>query len=146
MKAGFLPIMAWTVKAPSTEARMMLPMSGLFKSCTISSSTKVMAASGVLKAAARPAAAPAAAGRRRRCFGKAERPAHFRSDAAGDMDRRTFPTETHPAANMEQAREKLDQNCAQPNESEILPEGKLELWNAAARRTLIDARHEPAAA
>lgn len=47
---------------------------------------------------------------------------------------------------MEQTGEKLNQDGLEPNESEILPKSELELRDAAAGRTLIDPRHEEAAA
>jgi len=53
----------------------------LLRSPMISSSTKAIAAIGVLKAAARPAAAPAAAPNRRFCFGSPANPARFEARA-----------------------------------------------------------------
>ena len=66
-----------TTSAPSTEASSTPPSNRLFKSPMISSSTKVAAARGVLKAAARPAAAPAAAAARRFCLAVPASPARF---------------------------------------------------------------------
>ncbi len=57
-KAGWRPISAYTTNAPITEERTTRPRKRLFRSPTISSMTKAIAASGALKAAASPAEAP----------------------------------------------------------------------------------------
>ena len=78
VKAGCGPRKACTIIAPETAAMTMPPSTLLPKSLlSISSRTKVMAASGVLKAAARAAAAPVAVGDLRFAFGTPRAAARF---------------------------------------------------------------------
>jgi len=77
MKDCCLPMMPCTTTAPSTEASSTEPSNRLFRSPMISSSTKVVAASVALKAAANPAAAPAAEAARRFCFASPVSPARL---------------------------------------------------------------------
>ena len=78
-------------------------------------------------------------------FWNAECSAQFRNKAARDVHGGTFPAKAHPTSNVEQPRKKFDHDGAEPDEPKILPEGELELRNPAPRRTLVDAKHEPAA-
>ena len=68
VKVGCLPRVPCTTNAPKTEAIKTLPSNRLFKSPMISSSTNVVAANGVLNAAAKPAAAPTAEAARQFCL------------------------------------------------------------------------------
>ena len=117
-----------------TDASNTLPSRRLFKSSMISSSTNVIDASGVLNAAASPAAAPAAAGMRRFCFGSPNIPGDFRGQPARNMHARTFPPQAAAAADAQRARHKFHPHHPPWHVAEILPKRQLELWNAAARR------------
>jgi hypothetical protein len=62
------------------------------------------------------------------------------------MDRGTFAPEAHATADMEEPGDEFDHDGLQPNESEILPKGELELRDAAPGRALVDPKHEKTAA
>ena len=72
---GCGPMIPCATRAPSMAPIMTLPSNRLLRSPINSSSTKVTPASGVLKAAASPAAAPVAAASRRFCLGSPANPA-----------------------------------------------------------------------
>jgi hypothetical protein len=89
----------------------------------ISSSTKVVAARGALKAAASPAAAPAAA---------AAQPRQVGSDGAAQLHAGALAAQTGSAADAQDAGREFHPSHAKGHRPEILPKGQLQLRNATA--------------
>ena len=100
----------------------------------ISSSTKVIAASGVLKAAASPAAAPAAAAARRFCFASPASPARLEATAPANCTLGPSRPRLDPPPMLNTPATNFTHDHAPRHLAKILPEGQLELRNAAAGR------------
>ncbi len=118
VKAGCLPRKASTMRAPNTAARTTPPRTRLPNSLlSISSRTNVMAASGVLKAAASEAAAPVAEGCLRPVLGAPMAAAILDATPAADVDRRSFASQARAAAQGQDSSNELDDDRSHLHEA-----------------------------